>query len=107
MYVNCTQHVAVLNKQQTTSIVSHAHNLSFHIHTLSVSLSLSLSLCLSLSLSLSLCVCVCPLPKGTHCAGTVGSSTYGVAKASNLIAIKVLNRIGAGANSDIVAGIDW
>lgn len=49
-----------------------------------------------------------PLPyTGTHCAGTVGSNTYGVAKACNLIAVKVLNRFGAGANSDIISGINW
>ena len=28
---------------------------------------------------------------GTHCAGTVGSTTYGVAKSVSLIAVKVLN----------------
>jgi subtilisin family serine protease len=44
---------------------------------------------------------------GTHCAGTVGSATYGVAKAANLIAVKVLNRFGAGTNSDIIDGINW
>lgn len=44
---------------------------------------------------------------GTHCAGTVGSATYGVAKEVNLIAVKVLNRLGAGTNSDIILGINW
>jgi subtilisin family serine protease len=31
---------------------------------------------------------------GTHCAGTIGSRTYGVAKNTNLFAIKVLNASG-------------
>lgn len=44
---------------------------------------------------------------GTHCAGTVGSRTYGVAKNVNLVAVKVLNSAGYGLHSDIIAGIDW
>ena len=31
---------------------------------------------------------------GTHCAGTVGSKTYGVAKNTKLFAVKVLNAYG-------------
>ncbi|KXN70425.1 subtilisin-like protein, partial [Conidiobolus coronatus NRRL 28638] len=34
---------------------------------------------------------------GTHCAGTVGSKTYGVAKKANLVAVKVLNSNNQGA----------
>jgi cerevisin len=44
---------------------------------------------------------------GTHCAGTTGGTVYGVAKNVNLIAVKVLNRNGAGLTSDIVAGVDY
>jgi subtilisin family serine protease len=44
---------------------------------------------------------------GTHVAGTVGSSTYGVAKAAYLRAVRVLNCSGSGSTSGIVAGIDW
>lgn len=44
---------------------------------------------------------------GTHCAGTVGGTTYGVAKNTNLIAVKVMNRFGSGMTTDIVAGIEW
>ncbi|ELT96038.1 hypothetical protein CAPTEDRAFT_163820 [Capitella teleta] len=44
---------------------------------------------------------------GTHCAGTVGGSTYGVAKNTNLIAVKVMNRFGSGLTTDIVAGIEY
>ncbi|KAB8349456.1 hypothetical protein FH972_023483 [Carpinus fangiana] len=44
---------------------------------------------------------------GTHVAGTTGSSTYGVAKKTNLIAVKVLGCDGSGSNSGVLAGIDW
>jgi cerevisin len=44
---------------------------------------------------------------GTHCAGTVGSKTYGVAKKVNLVAVKVLNSNNQGAWSDIIAGFNW
>ncbi|WP_020673126.1 S8 family peptidase [Amycolatopsis nigrescens] len=44
---------------------------------------------------------------GTHVAGTVGSSTYGVAKKVNIVGVRVLNCSGSGQNSQVVAGIDW
>jgi len=44
---------------------------------------------------------------GTHVAGTVGSSTYGVAKAVKLYAVRVLGCTGSGSNSGVIAGIDW
>lgn len=44
---------------------------------------------------------------GTHVAGTVGSSTYGVAKGVRLYAVRVLNCQGSGSNSGVIAGIDW
>jgi subtilisin family serine protease len=44
---------------------------------------------------------------GTHCAGTVGSNTYGVSKKTNLIAVKVLSDAGSGSNAGVLAGIDW
>ncbi|KXN67949.1 hypothetical protein CONCODRAFT_29668, partial [Conidiobolus coronatus NRRL 28638] len=44
---------------------------------------------------------------GTHCAGTVGGKTYGVAKKANLIAVRVLDGEGSGSNSDVMAGIEW
>ena len=44
---------------------------------------------------------------GTHVAGTVGSSTYGVAKGVSLIAVKVLACDGSGSNSGVIAGINW
>jgi len=44
---------------------------------------------------------------GTHVAGTVGGSTYGVAKGVTLIAVRVLDCSGSGTNSGVIAGIDW
>ncbi|HEX8245794.1 MAG TPA: S8 family serine peptidase, partial [Longimicrobium sp.] len=44
---------------------------------------------------------------GTHVAGTVGGSTYGVAKGVTLIAVRVLDCAGSGTNSGVIAGIDW
>jgi subtilisin family serine protease len=44
---------------------------------------------------------------GTHVAGTVGSATYGVAKAVRLRAVRVLNCSGSGTNSGVIAGMDW
>jgi aqualysin 1 len=44
---------------------------------------------------------------GTHVAGTVGGSTYGVAKAVRLFAVRVLNCSGSGSTSGVIAGVDW
>ena len=44
---------------------------------------------------------------GTHVAGTVASSTYGVAKSAKIIGVRVLNCQGSGTNSGVIAGIDW
>nr|WP_221277125.1 S8 family peptidase [Deinobacterium chartae] len=44
---------------------------------------------------------------GTHVAGTVGGSTYGVAKGVSLVAVRVLNCSGSGSYSGIIAGLDW
>ncbi len=44
---------------------------------------------------------------GTHVAGTVGGTEWGVAKASTLHAVRVLNCEGAGSNSTVIAGLDW
>jgi subtilisin family serine protease len=44
---------------------------------------------------------------GTHVAGTVGGSTYGVAKGVRLVAVRVLNCSGSGSTSGVIAGIDW
>lgn len=44
---------------------------------------------------------------GTHVAGTVAGSTYGIAKSSTVIPVRVLNCDGGGYMSDVVAGLDW
>jgi len=44
---------------------------------------------------------------GTHVAGTVGGTTYGVAKGVSLHAVKVLDCTGSGRWSWVIAGIDW
>ena len=44
---------------------------------------------------------------GTHVAGTIGSTTYGVAKQARLRAVRVLNCQGSGTASGVIAGIDW
>jgi|GEM_PF-2476560 len=44
---------------------------------------------------------------GTHVAGTIGGSTYGIAKDVRLHAVRVLDCSGFGSWSGIIAGIDW
>ena len=44
---------------------------------------------------------------GTHVAGTVAGTTYGVAKHASIIPVRVLNCRGSGSTSDIIAGINW
>ncbi len=44
---------------------------------------------------------------GTHVAGTVGGSAYGLAKNVNLVAVRVLDNNGSGSYSQVIAGIDW
>jgi subtilisin family serine protease len=44
---------------------------------------------------------------GTHVAGTIGGTRYGVAKKVRLVAVRVLDCRGSGSLSDIIDGIDW
>jgi subtilisin family serine protease len=44
---------------------------------------------------------------GTHVAGTIGGSTYGVAKRVTLHPVRVLGCDGSGSNSGVIAGVDW
>ena len=44
---------------------------------------------------------------GTHVAGTIGGSTYGVAKGVTLHAVRVLNCQGSGTTAGVIAGVDW
>merc|ERR1711937_995785 len=44
---------------------------------------------------------------GTHVAGTVGGSVYGVAKNVAIVAVKVLTCSGSGSTSGVIAGVEW
>ena len=44
---------------------------------------------------------------GTHVAGTVGGTVYGVAKSVKLYAVRVLDCAGSGTNAGVIAGMDW
>jgi subtilisin family serine protease len=44
---------------------------------------------------------------GTHVAGSVGGTTWGVAKNTQLIAVRVLDCNGSGSLSGVIAGVDW
>jgi subtilisin family serine protease len=44
---------------------------------------------------------------GTHVAGTVGGTTVGVAKAVDLVAVRVLDCGGSGTYSQVISGVDW
>ncbi|HEX5869389.1 MAG TPA: S8 family serine peptidase [Longimicrobium sp.] len=44
---------------------------------------------------------------GTHVAGTVGGTTYGVAKGVTLHPVRVLDCAGSGTDAGVIAGMDW
>jgi aqualysin 1 len=44
---------------------------------------------------------------GTHVAGTLGGSTYGVAKRVTLVSVRVLDCEGSGTLSGVIGGINW
>lgn len=44
---------------------------------------------------------------GTHVAGTVGGTVYGVAKSTTLVPVRVLDCRGSGTTSGVIAGVDW
>ena len=44
---------------------------------------------------------------GTHVAGTVGGTNYGVAKGVTLVSVRVLNCSGSGSTSGVIQGVDW
>jgi len=56
-----------------------------------------------------------PNGHGTHVAGIIGNSKYerkdgeyrGVAPASNLVAVRVLDETGVGTYADVLQGLDW
>jgi len=44
---------------------------------------------------------------GTHVAGTIAGTRFGVAKAAKLYAVRVLNDQGSGSDSDVIRGLQW
>jgi subtilisin family serine protease len=44
---------------------------------------------------------------GTHVAGTIGASGYGVAQSVVLVPVRVLDCNGSGTISGVIAGVDW
>lgn len=44
---------------------------------------------------------------GTHVAGTIGGTHYGVAKRVRLVAVRVLDCAGEGTLSGVIAGVNW
>ena len=44
---------------------------------------------------------------GTHVAGTIAGTTYGVAKKARVVSVRVLDNSGSGTTSQVIAGIDW
>ena len=44
---------------------------------------------------------------GTHVAGTIGGSSYGVASGVTLVGVRVLDCGGSGSTASVVSGIDW
>jgi subtilisin family serine protease len=44
---------------------------------------------------------------GTHVAGTVAGTRFGVAKKAKVVGVRVLNCAGSGSDASVIAGIDW
>ncbi|WP_371330267.1 S8 family peptidase [Streptomyces sp. TP-A0356] len=44
---------------------------------------------------------------GTHVAGTVAGTAYGVAKQAKVVSVRVLDNDGSGTTAQVIAGIDW
>jgi len=44
---------------------------------------------------------------GTHVAGTIAGTKYGVAKKARVVAVRVLDNEGSGTTAQVIAGIDW
>ncbi|MGH7617594.1 MAG: S8 family peptidase, partial [Gemmatimonadaceae bacterium] len=44
---------------------------------------------------------------GTHVSGTIGGTTYGIAKQVTLYSVRVLDCSGNGTTSGVIAGVDW
>lgn len=48
-----------------------------------------------------------PNGHGTHVAGTVAGTSYGVAKRARIVSVRVLDAAGGGTTARVIAGIDW
>jgi hypothetical protein len=48
-----------------------------------------------------------PNGNGTHLAGIIGSTTYGLAKAVQIVPVRVIDQYGGGSIDNILAGIKW
>ncbi|HVK24692.1 MAG TPA: S8 family serine peptidase [Actinokineospora sp.] len=44
---------------------------------------------------------------GTHVAGTIGGTEYGLAKGVKIVPVRVLDADGSGTTAGVIAGIDW
>jgi subtilisin family serine protease len=44
---------------------------------------------------------------GTHVAGIIAGSTFGVAKNAKIVAVRVLNNQGSGTWEQVIQGVDW
>ena len=44
---------------------------------------------------------------GTHVAGTIAGTTWGVAKGASLVPVRVLDCSGSGTSAGVIAGLDW
>lgn len=44
---------------------------------------------------------------GTHVAGTIADSQYGIAEAATTNAVRMLDNTGSGTSAGVVAGVDW
>ncbi|MFK0113100.1 S8 family peptidase [Streptomyces sp. NPDC091217] len=44
---------------------------------------------------------------GTHVAGIIAGTKYGVAKQARIVSVRVLDNSGAGTTTQVIAGIDW
>ena len=49
----------------------------------------------------------CSDDHGTHCAGTVASATYGVAKEATVVAVQGLSCDGTGTSSTVIEALEW
>lgn len=44
---------------------------------------------------------------GTHVAGTIAGTTFGVAKEATVVGVRVLDCTGSGSTAGVIAGLDW